>query len=169
MPSETDFIKTLISEYCKGYGCDIGCGNAKVKDDAVGIDLMEGMANIISDCQELPFPDNHFDYVYSSHLIEDFMDTLSILEEWIRVLRDGGILILAVPDQGRYEWHFEGQIINANHKHSGMGYWFIKYQLLRFCINTGYWAEELYNYQPNGKAYSAVAVWRVFKDQREQE
>ena len=33
----------------------------------------------------LPCPDNSFDVVYSSHLIEDFIDTQKILKEFIRV------------------------------------------------------------------------------------
>ena len=48
--------------------------------------------------------DGVLDFVYSSHVLEDFpeSETLPILQEWTRVLRPGGRLILLLPDQQRY-------------------------------------------------------------------
>ena len=36
---------------------------------------------------EIPVPDNTYDYVYSSHLIEDFVDTKDALRKFIRILK----------------------------------------------------------------------------------
>ena len=33
------------------------------------------------------FRDGVLDYVYSSHLLEDYVDTEAVLREWLRVLR----------------------------------------------------------------------------------
>jgi len=41
------------------------------------------------------FRDGVLDFVYSSHLLEDLVDTEAVLREWIRILRPGGRLILA--------------------------------------------------------------------------
>jgi predicted SAM-dependent methyltransferase len=48
------------------------------------------------------FNDNIFDYVYSSHLLEDFENTEEVLIEWVRILKKDGYLILNLPDQKRY-------------------------------------------------------------------
>lgn len=48
----------------------------------------------------LPFPTESFDVVYASHLLEHFPRTqvLPFLRECFRVLRDGGVLRIVVPD-----------------------------------------------------------------------
>jgi predicted SAM-dependent methyltransferase len=42
--------------------------------------------------------DASLDFVIANHLLEHMADPLKGLENWIRVLRSGGILYLAVPD-----------------------------------------------------------------------
>ena len=46
------------------------------------------------------FEDRSIDLIYSSHTIEYFdrFEVTEVLAEWYRVLREGGILRLAVPD-----------------------------------------------------------------------
>ena len=48
----------------------------------------------------LPFPDNTFDYIYSSHLLEHLAQGVvgHLLRECYRVLKPGGVLRLVVPD-----------------------------------------------------------------------
>lgn len=48
----------------------------------------------------LPFADNTFDYVYSSHLIEHLAQQVCnrLLRECYRVLKPGGVLRIVVPD-----------------------------------------------------------------------
>lgn len=47
----------------------------------------------------LPFDDNSFDLLYSSHVLEHFhrKETLNVLKEWVRVLKPDGIIRLSVP------------------------------------------------------------------------
>ena len=49
---------------------------------------------------ELSFEDNTIDLIYASHVIEYFdrEEVVNILKEWIRVLKPGGVLRLAVPN-----------------------------------------------------------------------
>ena len=42
-------------------------------------------------------PDASYDFVLSSHCIEHLANPLQGLSEWIRVLKDGGLLVLVVP------------------------------------------------------------------------
>ena len=73
--------------------------------------------------EKIPVEDNTFDYVYTSHLIEDFGDTKTALIEFIRILKNSGNLILVFPDQRKYEETCKktGQPLNMYHVHSTMG------------------------------------------------
>ena len=52
------------------------------------------------DITSLPYENNSIDIIYSSHTLEYFdrEEVLSVLREWHRVLKSGGIIRLAVPD-----------------------------------------------------------------------
>jgi len=131
--SETSKVRHLVISYCNGHGCDIGFGGDKIKKtDCLGIDFAQPYTNtgkdpvdIACDVMKEPIPigDNTFDYVYTSHLIEDFVDTKAALTEFIRILKPGGNLILVFPDQPTYERHCRrtGQPLNMYHVHNDMG------------------------------------------------
>jgi SAM-dependent methyltransferase len=70
--------------------------------NAIGIDLgYPGYDGI-----HLPFPDNSQDAVYSSHCLEHIQDFGTALQEWFRVLKVGGFLIVVVPHYQLYEKTF---------------------------------------------------------------
>jgi SAM-dependent methyltransferase len=76
--------------------------------------------NVKGDCRSLPwFADSAFDYLYSSHLFEDFdrAENADVLGEWSRVLKEGGCLALLLPDQRRYAAHCERQNEAPNEHH----------------------------------------------------
>jgi len=139
--SETSKVRHMVIQYCLGHGCDIGFGGDKIKkEDCLGIDYAQPYAytgkdkvDIACDVmkEKIPVADNTFDYVYTSHLIEDFTDTTKALEEFIRILRPGGSLILVFPDQPKYEAHCikTGQPLNAYHIHKDMGLAFMQARL----------------------------------------
>lgn len=131
--SETSKVRHLVEKFCQGYGCDIGFGGDKImKNQCIGIDFSipyayTGKDKVDVACkigqEKIPLPNNTFDYVYSSHLIEDFEDTKSILIDFVDVLKNGGNLILVFPDQIKYEKHClkTGQPLNEYHVHKNMG------------------------------------------------
>ena len=54
----------------------------------------------ISDAVDLnQIESNSYDFVLSSHNIEHMANPLKALDEWTRVLKDGGLLLLVVPDK----------------------------------------------------------------------
>lgn len=130
--SETSKVRHLVIGYCNGHGCDIGFGGDKIKkEDCIGIDYANPYTHTGGDkvdiaCdvinEKIPVADNTFDYVYTSHLIEDFKDTKKGLEEFIRILKPGGNLILVFPDQKVYEAYCKrtGQPLNLYHVHKDM-------------------------------------------------
>jgi predicted SAM-dependent methyltransferase len=150
--SETSKVRHLVLPFCNGKGCDIGFGGDKIKkNDCDGIDFEKpytkvGYSKVDIPCDvinnDLPVPDNTYDYVYSSHLIEDFKNTVDALKKFIRILKNEGHLILVFPDQQKYENYCKkrGQSTNPYHVHTDMGMNFmleklntipnIKYQIL---------------------------------------
>lgn len=85
----------------KKWMCEIGCGEKKVMQGSIGIDIRKTDAiDIIADAHNLPFKNNCFHHIYSSHVIEHFshIKVEDVLQEWIRVLREGGTFELRCPD-----------------------------------------------------------------------
>src|SRR6516165_1499209 len=111
--SETSKCRERLAPFCLGYGVDLGFGGDPITETAIRIDMPHPYARTGSyevqlggDATKLHwFNDNVLDYVYSSHLLEDFEDTRTILLEWLRVLRPGGRLIVFCPDEQVYREH----------------------------------------------------------------
>jgi len=55
---------------------------------------------VVCDLRRIPVPDETFDIVYSSHTLEHFSfnDSGRLLKEWVRILKTGGELRIAVPN-----------------------------------------------------------------------
>jgi ubiquinone/menaquinone biosynthesis C-methylase UbiE len=109
---------------------DVGCGfgrhayeaarrGAKVVTLDAGRDEVEGVlgtfalmieagelasdahvAVIQGDALHLPFPDNHFDHVICSEVLEHIPDDSAAMAELVRVLRPGGTMAITVPRFG---------------------------------------------------------------------
>ena len=124
--SETRLCRRRLGKYCLGNGVDLGFGGDPIVETAVTVDLCrpyarysERKANLAGDARDLYwFKDNVLDYVYSSHLLEDFTNTEEVLREWIRVLKPGGNLVLYCPDERLYRKHCsaQGKQPNVHHK-----------------------------------------------------
>jgi len=78
----------------------IECGNNILPLPFENLDArpLEGVDHV-SEAFPLPFEDNTFDLVYSSHVLEHFekAKTQEVVNEWVRILKPGGILRLSVP------------------------------------------------------------------------
>lgn len=115
--SETDLCRKRLLKYCQGQGIDLGCGNSKIKLDAIGIDLYHPEADMHRDARDLScYPPDYFDYVYSSHLLEEFQDTEGVLRGWLRILKPEGFLVLYQADKDLY-YPIGDPRCNPNHKH----------------------------------------------------
>jgi SAM-dependent methyltransferase len=79
----------------------LGCGN--VNDPRfINIDLVPAAhIHYVRRIDDLsPFSDKSVDFIYASHCLEHipYLRVPTVLSEWYRVLKDGGILRLSVPD-----------------------------------------------------------------------
>ena len=125
--SETSKFRHLFLKYLKGSGIDIGFGGDPIVPTAITIDLLKPYAktgnvpqHLNGDGRDLRwFKEGVLDYVYSSHLLEDFENTKEVLQEWIRVLKPKGYLILLLPDEQRFRKYCKktGMPYNKEHKY----------------------------------------------------
>lgn len=134
--SETSKHRALLHRFCVGDGCDVGFGGDPIIENAIRVDLPQPYAQtghagvqLGGDCRHLRWFQNEvLDYVYSSHVLEDFPEneTGCILQEWSRVLKVGGVIVLLLPDQQRYLAYCRqtGQPVNPHHAidHFSLGY-----------------------------------------------
>jgi SAM-dependent methyltransferase len=113
--SASDFIK----EYHKGKDkiniLDVGCGEGYLKYfcdfgkiEWHGVEIWKerfelcktlgyNMHPVDVDTQKMPFADGEFDVVVGSHVLEHLKNRKFVVEEIYRVVKIGGIIILAVP------------------------------------------------------------------------
>ncbi len=71
-----------------------GFVNVDILEDAPGVDVVADIS------ERLPFEDHSADLIYAAHILEHFPNDQVpvLLRDWRRVLRDGGQLLVAVPD-----------------------------------------------------------------------
>jgi len=122
--SETETARPFLERFCQGDTLDIGYGGDPITTGAILVDKKRfdeyGEDQIVCDALvNLPFEDDFFGTVYSSHLLEDAVNTEAVLKEWVRVLAPDGNLILFLPNQMAYEAHCaeHGTLPNQDHKH----------------------------------------------------
>jgi SAM-dependent methyltransferase len=136
-PSESSRYKELTRLFCyrddglPGCGVDIASQGDPVVPWAIQLDLPpqefayynsnhipRGPIQLTGWAQDLPFESNSLDFVFSSHLLEDFLIWSPILTEWVRVLKPGGNLIIVLPDKVLWnEAIARGQPPNCAHTH----------------------------------------------------
>lgn len=134
--SETSKVRNSLKIFCNGNGIDIGFGGDPIIQSAITVDLPSPYAKYKNNPLHLRgsgdnlywFKDNVLDYVYSSHLLEDFENTEEVINEWLRVIKIGGNLVLFLPDEQVYREYNKklGKNPNHNHVHDHFSLEFIK-------------------------------------------
>ncbi len=107
------FARYLKHAPANGRALDIGCGTGAnlrllhdmrfravgldASSDAIGFCAAKGLAAERGSATALPFPDQTFDVVLATDVIEHLDDDAKALREIARVLKKGGIAIITVP------------------------------------------------------------------------
>jgi SAM-dependent methyltransferase len=116
-------IPSFVPRYCTGQGIEIGAGKHPYCSPANTVfldrhtDNKDGTPNpdMISDAGSIPRPDCSFDFLLSAHCLEHVPNTIKTLNEWIRVLKPGGALILILPHADRTFDHLRGKTTLEHH------------------------------------------------------
>lgn len=128
--SETAKQRQHTEKYCTGCGLDVASQGDPVVPWAWQLDLPKDQfehyssgkpyppIQLSGDAARLPVNDNSLDFLYSSHLLEDYADWLPILTEWVRVIKPGGNLVILLPDRELWLAALRrGQPPNYAHQH----------------------------------------------------
>lgn len=102
----------LIAKYIQGDIIDIGAGLDPIDFKATIFDLANGNAQFISQY----YGADSYDAVFSSHCLEHMVNPFEALQEWIKILKPGGVLFVIVPDEDLYEQGHFPSIFNSDHK-----------------------------------------------------
>lgn len=99
--SQFEFI--AVEKYLRGLGFEIGTGTNRLSPTVLGCDCFNHPdADMVWNCLDAPYPfkEERFDFVFSSHVIEDFApeEIPKVFAEWFRLVKRGGYLVLLVPD-----------------------------------------------------------------------
>ncbi len=106
--SQKSYIDNIESgffdKYMSGNGLEIGGRGANgnttpILPTAEMIDI--GYPGY--DGLHLPFPDNSQSWVYSSHCLEHIEDYKAVIQDWYRVTKVGGHIVISVPHRDLYE------------------------------------------------------------------
>jgi len=90
----------ILETYCFGHGANVGCGRVRI-GNSLGVDIRDipNVTDYIADAAKLPFADGELDYIVSSHCLEHIdRGPVVVLREWVRCVRQGGVIALIVPD-----------------------------------------------------------------------
>ena len=79
---EIAFMQPLRRRFGKGY---------------ITADLLEPWAMVKMDITDIQFPDNTFDFIFCSHVLEHVPDDRRAMREFYRTLKPGGWSVLMVP------------------------------------------------------------------------
>ena len=106
---ESSKVRWELVPYFHGRVLDIGCGPYKAFPHFIGVDNGHhwGMigADVKCEAQDLSlFSSQSCNVVYSSHLLEHipYEDVPAVLTEWCRIVKQGGYVILYLPDEAQY-------------------------------------------------------------------
>lgn len=95
----------------KGKGLDIGPADDLVVPHAQAFDMEDGDANYIT-----KYIQGEYDFVYASHCLEHMHDPWDAVKEWWKLVKVGGHLFFAIPDEDLYEQGVFPSRFNPDHK-----------------------------------------------------
>ena len=121
-----DFFYKELSGFIKKYNLEnrkvleIGSGNGKYQDivvDYTGIDISDSLLKfyhkkyvVLKENEKYPFPDEYFDFVFTSSTFEHIPNIEFSLKETLRVLKNKGYILFHMAWQAR-PWAAHGYAI----------------------------------------------------------
>jgi 2-polyprenyl-3-methyl-5-hydroxy-6-metoxy-1,4-benzoquinol methylase len=94
------FLSTAKEHGFEVYGTEISPDACKISKDTYGIELFDG------ELAEANFPGGTFDVVTIWHVLEHLPDPMKMMKEIRRILKPGGMLVIALPNLKNYLMQF---------------------------------------------------------------
>ncbi len=95
--SGTDSIAMAKMTKCSPYCVDYSSQSIDFMKRNFAKNKIKG-TYVKADIKKIPFPDNTFDVIFSNGVLEHFREPIPIVQEQMRILRKGGILVFGVPE-----------------------------------------------------------------------
>jgi 2-polyprenyl-3-methyl-5-hydroxy-6-metoxy-1,4-benzoquinol methylase len=171
-------VRSETSKYLQGRKkrlklLDIGCGIGKItsglsKDffvvgtdnDKLAIDIAKRMNETLrnrfikTSGEKLPFNKNQFDVVIAFDVLEHIKDDNAALRDWRSVLKENGLLLIAVPG---FPWMWGPDDVLAGHKRR-----YNKIDLIKKLKHNGYSILKITYF--NFWLFPIISVVRLFKN-----
>ncbi|MBI5215711.1 MAG: methyltransferase domain-containing protein [Ignavibacteriae bacterium] len=103
------YLFFTIEEYVKSgmVVCDIGCGEQPLRNmiekkgaTYIGVDVSQNSTDsvqVLASITDIPLPENSFDIIFCTEVLEHVSDTYKAFSELSRILRPSGKLIITTP------------------------------------------------------------------------
>lgn len=124
--ARSDLLETALSRYAAGAGLALDIGSADgpsagwvahAAGHVASVDIDPrglGTTGVCASAMVLPFADATFDLVTAFDVVEHLDPEADALAEIVRVLRPGGVLLMAVP---AYQWAWsDHDVANGHHR-----------------------------------------------------
>ena len=82
---------------------NVSIGDQFFEDHQRSLGLEPSPIHIKADAASIPVDDNSQDFVFSSHMIEHHPNPLKAIQEWYRVVRPKGFIVMVVPQRDALE------------------------------------------------------------------
>jgi predicted SAM-dependent methyltransferase len=157
---ESAKVRWELVRYMNGHCLDLGAGPYRVFPHFVGIDNGHHWGHFdnvrVDDAADLrQFASASWDVSYSSHLLEHFPyeKVPAVLEEWLRVIRPKGFLILYLPDSAHYPL-CGSKHANPDHK------WDVTYEKVVAALEKSKYSWDIIDFQERNEKdeYSLLFV-----------
>jgi len=106
---------------------DLGCGEGYMLEEASsrgyevhGVDFTDNLIDCVKDrknisfkkgtLMEIKYPANYFDAIYVDSVLEHVQSPIELMSEINRILTKGGVLYIAIPNEGSLDIKFRGMI-----------------------------------------------------------
>ncbi|MEB2783269.1 class I SAM-dependent methyltransferase [Algoriphagus persicinus] len=95
---------------CKLYATEFDTGALQFVKEHFAVETFQG------DIWDASYPDNYFDFIHISHVIEHVLDPKAYLSEIKRILKPGGYLAIGTPNMSSnlYRFHRWSKLLRLN-------------------------------------------------------
>jgi SAM-dependent methyltransferase len=98
-----EILRRLVLTRHFSSALDIGCADGLLKSlglpGVIGLDIRRGPnVTILASAVYLPFRDDSFQLVFAGEVIEHLLEPAVALRDWVRVLKEGGRIVISTPN-----------------------------------------------------------------------